>query len=314
MSLRLSGYTVLTSLAVSCGADNSASSVLFTETEDDSASNVFFTETFEDSRLASRGWFDNTSFTLSTAEHVSGSSSLELRFLVGRRIPIFGSTARILFRETESVYVSYWVKYSANWVGSGETFHPHEFYLLTNEDDPWVGPSFTHLTTYIEHIYQEGVIPRLAMQDASNIDQSQIRVDLTATTEDRATAGCNGNGDSYRGGCYADGDGRYNNGKGWRAAQPALSDQPGSAYKNDWHFVEAYFRLNSIQGGRGQADGVAQYWLDGTPLIDVQDVLFRTGAHPSMAFRELLIGPYIGAGSPVDQSAWIDDLRVADRR
>src|SRR3989449_8148514 len=48
-----------------------------------------------------------------------------------------------LFR---SVYLSYWVKYSANWVGSGQPYHPHEFLFLTNEDGAYIGPSATHLT------------------------------------------------------------------------------------------------------------------------------------------------------------------------
>jgi hypothetical protein len=43
-------------------------------------------------------------------------------------------------------------------------------------------------------------------------------------------------------------------------------------------------------------------------------VLFRTGAHPTMAFHEILLGPYIGPGSPVEQTVWIDDLTLADRR
>jgi len=40
-------------------------------------------------------------------------------------------------------------------------------------------------------------------------------------------------------------------------------------------------------------------------------VLLRTGAHPTMKFNQLLIGPYIGDGSPVDQSLWVDNLTVA---
>ena len=80
-------------------------------------------------------------------------------------------------------------------------------------------------------------------------------------------------------------------------------------------FVEAFFQLNSIQNGIGQPDGIARYWLDGQLIIDVTDTYLRTGAHPTMAFMELLIAPYIGgAGSPVAQTMWIDDLTVGDRR
>jgi putative Ig domain-containing protein len=279
-----------------------------------SAATTLVSEAFDDLAVGARGWFDNTTFTLSTAENVSGPSSLELRFLPGQNLPTFGGTARILFTESQSVYISYWVKYSVNWVGSGQTFQPHEFQFLTNEDDMWIGPSFTSLTTYVEHNYQSGVIPRVGIQDALNIDQTQVNVNLTSTTESRSAAGCNGAADGYIVDCYDMGNGTFNNGKWWSAAQPALTNQAGPTFQNDWHFVEAYFQLNSIQGGIGQLDGIAQYWLDGTLLIDIQDALFRTGAHPTMAFKELIIGPYIGAGSPVDQTLWIDELLVADGR
>ena len=44
----------------------------------------------------------------------------------------------------------------------------------------------------------------------------------------------------------------------------------------------------------------------------------REGWHslcdPTLQFSQFLIGPYIGDGSPVDQSMWIDNLRVATGR
>jgi len=61
----------------------------------------------------------------------------------------------------------------------------------------------------------------------------------------------------------------------------------------------------------GQADGVMQYWFNGTLVIDRHDILFRTGARPTIQFHQFLIGPYIGDGSPVDQSMWVDNLTVA---
>jgi hypothetical protein len=75
--------------------------------------------------------------------------------------------------------------------------------------------------------------------------------------------------------------------------------------------VEAYFQMNSIVGGVGVADGVMQYWFNGTLVIDRHDILFRTGARPTLQFHQFLIAPYIGDGSPVDQYMWVDDLIVA---
>ena len=89
---------------------------------------------------------------------------------------------------------------------------------------------------------------------------------------------------------------------------------PGPGYKNNWNFVEAYFQLNTIVNGIGQADGVMQYWFNGTLIIDRHDILYRTGAHPTLQFNQFLIAPYIGDGSPVDQSMFIDNLRLATSR
>jgi hypothetical protein len=269
-------------------------------------------ETFEDGAFASRGWYDNTAMATTTAQHhAGGTRALEARFALGATTPTWGGAARHLFAATESVYLSYWVKYSANWVGSGQAFHPHEFLLLTTENDDWSGPSFTHLTAYVEHSYQNGGIPVLELQDGQNIDQGRTAQDLTTITENRSTSGCNGNSDGYTTGCYDQGGGVYNNEKRWIASRPYFMPAPGPGYKNDWHLVEAYFQLNSIQNGRGVADGVVRYWFDGQLVIDHTDVLLRTGAHSSMKFNQLMIAPYIGSGSPVDQTMWVDDLTVA---
>src|SRR2546423_14942704 len=88
----------------------------------------------------------------------------------------------------------------------------------------------------------------------------------------------------------------------------------GPGYKNDWNFVEAYFQLNTIANGIGQADGEMQYWFNGTLIIDRHDIMFRTCAHPNLQLSQFLIAPYIGDGSTVDQSMWVDNLRVATGR
>ena len=137
------------------------------------AGEVLFKESFEDSQLTNRGWYDNTNRSYSTKEHISGSQrSMEIHFDFQARLPTSGLGMRRLFTPTDSIYVSYYVKYSKNWEGSNRPYHPHEFSILTTEDDKWVGPAYTHLTLYIEQ--NEGV-PLLAIQDAANIDESRIR-------------------------------------------------------------------------------------------------------------------------------------------
>ncbi|HYT71567.1 MAG TPA: Ig-like domain-containing protein, partial [Gemmatimonadales bacterium] len=275
---------------------------------------VLVQEGFEDGSFASRGWYDNTGMATTTAQDVSGSRALEVHFVAGGKTPTWGGAARHLFKESESVYLSYWVKYSANWVGSGRSYHPHEFLFLTNENDVYSGLSFTHLTAYVEHSYQNGGIPVLQLQDGQNVDQSGIGVDLSGVTESRAAAGCNGNADGYATNCYNQGDGKYTNEKKFSAGQPSFMPNPGPGYKGDWHFVEAYFKLNAIQSGKGVANGIVRYWFDGRLVIERTNVLMRTGAHAGMKFNQLAVAPWIGDGSPVDQTMWADNLTVATDR
>jgi len=272
---------------------------------------TLFHETFEDGDLAARGWYDSTAPLLSSTEHVANSaSSVEYRFLAGATKPTAGSPLRRKFPPSDSVYLSYYVKYSANWVGSQRPYHPHEFYFLTNLNDDWSGLSFTRLTAYVE---QNGGIPLLAIQDGENVDQASVGRDLTAVTENRGVAGCNGSTDGYPDNCYVT-DGVHVNEKKWYASSHLFGDTPGSFDKNNWHFVEAYFKLNTISGGKGVSDGVVQYWFDGQPTIDHRNVLLRTGANPTMQFNQIVLAPYIGDGSPVAQSMWIDNLTVGTGR
>lgn len=273
---------------------------------------TLFQEDFEDSNFASRGWYDSTNPPISKTEHIAGSkSSVEYRFPVAATIPVGGGGMRMKFTPTDRVYVSYFVKYSSNWTGSNRTYHPHEFYLLNNQESDWAGLAYTTLTAYIEQ--NEGV-PLLAAQDGKNIDETQIGVDLTNITENRAIGGCNGDSDGHGlGECYLAGAVHWNT-KEWRANDIYFKDTPGPYYKNDWHHVEAYFQLNSIAGGKGMADGVLKYWYDGQLLIDHNDVVLRTAKNPALLFNQFIIAPWIGDGSPVDQTFWVDNLTVGTAR
>jgi hypothetical protein len=262
--------------------------------------NVLFNESFEDGNFSSRGWYDNTNMQMTSAQHASGSSqSIEFRFLKGATTPTSGSAMRKLINETDSLYVSYDVKYSSNWLGSNHDYHPHEFFIMTNEDGKYDGMAQTHLTVYLE---QNALRPLVNMQDTDNIDTSNINNNLVGQTEARAIAGCNGSSDNYgNGDCYQ--SGVWRNDKHWLYNSPVIT-------AGTWHKVEAYFKLNSIVGGIGQQDGVIQYWLDGNLIMDHHDVVFRTGQHPGMKFNQFIIAPYIGDGSPIDQTFWVDNLTV----
>lgn len=274
---------------------------------------VLFQEPFEDTNYSSRGWYDTTGGALSSTEHIPGSTkSFECRFLAGAQKCSGGTPHRVLFQETDSVYVSFWIKHSTNWTASNKPYHPHMFLFLTNQNDQWVGPAFTRLTAYIEE--NEGV-PLLGIQDGQNVDQTKINQNLINITENRAVAGCNGNHpDGYTSvSCY-DAGGAYRNFKQWNAGQVYFQDTAGPYYKNDWHHIEAYFKLNTIQNSKGVGDGMLKYWYDGQLIIDRSNVMFRTNQHAFMKFKQFMIVPYIGDGSPVDQTFWIDNLVIETER
>lgn len=270
-------------------------------------------EPFEDNNFTSRGWYDSTGGVLDSSEHVTGSTaSFRCTFLQGQQGCSGGSPARHLFTPTDSVYVSFWIKYSSNYAGSGQRFHPHEFYLLTNLNGAYNGLAWTYLTAYIEqNVQSAGGVPRLSIQDGQNIDETTIGTNLVGVTENRSVAGCNGDSDGYGNGeCYLSGSVHWN-GKTWEGAQAYFTNTQGPYYKNDWHFVEVHIKLNSIANGIGQKDGILKYSLDSKPIIDVSNAVLRTGKNSSMQFNQFVIGPYIGPGSPVTQSFWIDNLTVA---
>lgn len=276
------------------------------------AAQLLFHEACDDAVFRQRDWYDNDALRVTTDERLPGSgAALEFRFLKGASTPTSGGGVRRLFAPTPTVYLSYWVKYSTNWEGSNRPYHPHEFHFITDVDGKWIGPAATHLTTYIEH--NEGR-PLLAIQDALNIDEANIGRDLTLVTENRAVAGCNGSSDAWpEGDCYRSGS-THRNGKMWKAASVIFSDETGPLYKSNWRFVEALFSLNSIVDGKGVPDGELRMWVDGELVVDAPGVMLRTGRHTEMKFNQFLVAPYIGDGSPVEQTMWVDEIVVATGR
>ena len=278
------------------------------------APTTLFTEAFDNTSFASRGWYDfATTPAVSTTEKHSGTGSLLVQLAAGADAPPM-RVMRRLFTATDRLYVSYWVKYSTNYVGSGKNYHPHEFTVLSNQDQDWDGLTFNYLNAYIEQNYQSGGIPRISIQDSRMIDVARIGQNLTGITEQRSLGGCNGNSDGTGApDCFQLGSQWYNN-KTWDAAAVAFMPSPGVDYKGNWNLVEVEFQLNSVVGGIGQKDGAVRYWLNGNLKLERTNVMFRTGANPNLKFRQFVVSPYIGDGSPVTQQMWIDDLTIGTAR
>jgi len=271
----------------------------FTVTSDDGA------RLWVNDRLVISAWYDHTEMVTTAAEVYSGSRALEWHWQQGASYPVGATSAmRRLFTASPTLYFSVWIKWSDNYIGSGSVTQPHEFTIITNVDGPYVPPALTHMCQYVEHVWTDGAgaagSPLIGWQDARNIDVNNIGVDLTDVTEDRATGGCNGPfpepDSAILTSCYALA-GTYRNKKKIVAA-PVIANSAGPHYKNQWNHIEFYVALNTIVDGIGQRDGIWRYWLNGELITERTNLLFRTGAHPEMAFNQFLLQPYIlSAGS-----------------
>lgn len=278
---------------------------------------VLFLESFEDASLAARGWYDVNQVRISTREHANGSAaSFECRFETGATECTGGVPGRRLFDALDELYFSYWVKYDKGWVGSGRAYHPHEFHFINSLEDRWVGPSYTRLTLYVEQV---GGRPRVALQDGANVDPACVlrndgslvgcdghTISSYPFGESKSVASCNGLVGPVAGrDCYPLGGDQWYSMRYWAASATPLAAGTG------WHFVETYFRMNSVVDGHGLADGEIRQWVDGHETVVAEGVLFRTGRHPTMMLNQLLVAPYIGDGSPTNQTVWFDELTVA---
>lgn len=277
---------------------------------------TFVRETFDDECLGARGWYDNTSVPRDASNRGStaADSAGYWHFARGATIADRGGAMRRVFPATNTVYLSYSVRHSVNWIGSGKPYHPHEFHILSTMDGEYDGLSQSWLSVYVEETYDGGGKPRVSIQDSKAINTvlGLLPLNLIGITESRSTGGCNGVVElNMTVECF--------NAPPWTNDKQvigpvAFQADPGPGYKGDWNHVEVYLQLNSVVAGIGLADGVLQYWLNGALLIDRHDVCFRTGARAELRLNKLVIAPYIGDGSPVDQSIWVDNLTIAAQR
>lgn len=277
---------------------------------------ILFEEHFKDTNFASRGWYDvRSGAVIRTDNPAPGTNQvLQCRYAKDGQRCAGGYPIRIEIPETESVYLSYWVRYSDNWVGSGRGYHPHEFHFTTNKDHEFVGPANSHLTMYIEQI---NLTPVIAMQDSKNVDDDCILrnngefigcdgdFDTYEFTEARSVAACNGHhGLLQHRDCYWTGS--Y-----WYSSRRWHDETEKVIIPGNWHFVEAYLSMNDIVDGKGVANGSIRYFLNGEPRISSDEILFRTADNSDMAFKYLIFAPWIGDGSPVDQDMRVGQITVA---
>jgi hypothetical protein len=269
---------------------------------------VLVVETFDDEAFAARGWYDSPAGAIDVAIAAPGStSSLRCEIAAGTSVCTAGAPARRAFAATSSLYTSHWVRYGP------DSVHTTTFFLLTDLDPPFIGPGISRLTVDVEG---RALAVRVAMLDNANIDQSCYRRSDGTTvgcgggafeaypfTEMRSVCACNGLAGTVEGWSCTGSGGDLSSTRWWESS-PAYDAER-------WHFVETYFRMSTIEGGIGQADGIIRAWVDGRLVVSIDRVLFRTGAHPSMAFAQILLNPYVLSPIGVAQTLWVDDHTIA---
>jgi len=264
---------------------------------------IFLNEGFNDTSYAARGWYDYSSPVIDTNTRYSGTGSLRHDFSVGSNGPT-GIIRRHAIPATDSVYVRFYIRFASGWQGFGGG-SPHMVYLLTTADDAYSSLARTHTTGYIEinGSTSNVHIPTLKLQDALNVNTGYVNVNLCGINENRAVNGCNGDCDMHGGGCY-------NDGVGWNNAR-VFPYGTAISVDTNWHKVEAYFKMNTISGGVGQANGQLKMWWDGVLVVNHEDLIIRTGQNATMQWNQIVIAPW-GSASPVAQTFWIDELEVAN--
>lgn len=272
-------------------------------------STPLFAESFADSNFASRGWYSIVSQDwVASPAPVGFSGSLRMTWNTGQTVPSSGGMRR-LFTPTDHIRIRYQQAFSANWVGSGQSYHPHFVMLLSELDDAYAGPSDSYLAFYSEINYQSGNRAGVHFQDNQYIDPTPANLyPNQSTLEARSTSGANG-----RQG-YADSwdfyqDAGFSN--GYSASRNLTSGVLMAPGDTSWHTVEVEVILNSIVGGVSQLDGICRYWWDGVLIFERTNLIMRTATRPNLRFNQFLLAPYIGDGSPVTQSMYISDLSVS---
>jgi hypothetical protein len=278
----------------------------------DLTATTLFTESFQDNNLSARGWYDNTNHGTIVSGGQSGNC-LQWAWTSGQTTPANGGSIRKKFTPTDSLYVSFYVKFQSTWRGSQQPYHPHMIYIPSNLDPEYCPLASNYLSTYIEAVSDVGspytIRPMTGMQDNLRVNSSCAGgppCNMTTITENRSVTFCNG--------CKAGADcGQegicYNDGSSWYSVniwKPGSSSIP----TNQWVHVETYYKMNSISGNIGQADGVMKMWIDGVNIINSTNVVYRTNQDATKKWAQFVLAPYIGSGSPITQTMWIDELTV----
>jgi chitodextrinase len=302
-------YSYKVSAVDAAGNESSQSSSASATTQTESTGgSILFQEHFDDSSFAARNWYDEPNHGTIVSGGQSGNC-LQWAWSQGATKPTNGDAMRLQFTPTDSLYVSFYVKFQSGWRGSQQTYHPHMFYILSNLDSAYSALANNYLDTYIEFVSDVGspytIRPQIALQDSLRVNSSLGTPpnNLSSTTENRSVTYCNTPLYSgTTGDCYN--SGYWYSANEWKASTASIST-------NAWHHVEVYIKMNSISGSKGQPDGIMQEWVDGIKVIDHSNILYRTNQDATKKWAQFVLAPYMGDGAPITETMWIDELTVS---
>lgn len=270
---------------------------------------LLFSESFEDDNWD--GWEDGTDSTGTEAGGVVGNALKWTWASSATRPTGFSAIRKDFSQSVDEFVVEYLVKYDTGWRGSGAAYHPHLIHIHTTADSQYQSPADAHGSIYLESIADTGSpytnYPQVAFQDSQRVNYSlgTPPLDLTASTEDRSTGQCNTPYTVHG----ADVGTCYGSGTDWWSSFQFLPQDvaiPGG----EWVRVTAYIKKNTVSDSVANSDGIVKLWVNDTLTIDSSTVQFFAAENIGTKWSRFLLAPYIGDGSPVEQSVWLDELNV----
>ena len=275
---------------------------------------TLFVESFENNDFTKRGWYDVATPGTIVSDGYSGNC-LYWKWSPGQSKPITGGIMRKAFNASDELFIKFYIKFSRTWKGSQKTCG-HLVMIFSNLDSEYANPNWSYLNTYFEVISDNEsphtIRPVFQIQDNRRINISDCSqgfppCDLTGVTENRSVSGCNGTlGDLATNGgrCYFDGN-KWLNERRWISSDSRIN-------REDWVKIEAYFKMNTSRGGRGQANGIMDLWINDLPILAKRNILYRTHQDADKKWAQFVLSPYIGDGAETEQMVWIDELEVSD--
>lgn len=267
-----------------------------------------FYEGFEDNSWTSRDWYDDGSAgnTLTASGGQTGNA-LTWAWAEDATAPTSWATMRKPFPASASAsefIIEYYVYLATGWQGSGAAYHPHLIHLLSTADGAWQGTSSTYSSLYFE---LNGSYLRTLHQDELRVNTSNGAVpnNLVEVIETRSANHCNTPytlSGADAGDCYAHSE-NYASYNIWEADTLAIP-------ANTWTKITAHVKRNTFTNGVGNFDGIMRVWVGDELAIDSDTVLYAAGAYQTTAWDKVVLAPYIGDGSPSDQTMRLDELSI----